>query len=62
MSDDDVVRLKREIEETKKKLQQLELQLQVFQKLDDNKNCFSLNPDKQCDNCICWKMVRSYCS
>lgn len=59
MTSDDVHRLKSEISNMKKKLQELEVQLQVYEKLDNNAICFSLKPEDMCKNCICWKMLRS---
>ena len=59
---DDVKVIREQIAQKKKELQQLELQLRVFDKLDDGKNCFSLSPNMMCANCLCWKRVREMCS
>ena len=59
---DDVNVIRQQIAEKKRELQQLELQLRVFEKLDDNKNCFSMSPNLMCNNCFCWKRVREMCS
>jgi hypothetical protein len=30
--------------------------------IKENKNCSSKNANIMCENCICWKIVREYCS